>query len=240
MAFSNGVVAIAPHYEDAVFCCGAALSAHPGSTVLTVYSAVPPPGTPLTPWDTRCGFHDVQQAMAVRRAEEDRALALLQAQGRGLELLDPHYGGGAMAARLPGVIAAALTLLRPRVVLMPLGLSGSEHVMVGDAALAVMPLFGDAQWLAYEEVASRDEPGRVQSRLALLQQRQLSATPMEFGPPDGVLKARAMAQYESHQKGMGERLGLASADGRGPAKAPVDRLWRIAAAPPARTTVISA
>ncbi|OZI43606.1 hypothetical protein CEK29_10680 [Bordetella genomosp. 5] len=218
----RGVVVISPHYDDALFSCGAALSGFPGATVLTVYSAVPPAGTPPTDWDGRCGFLDPQQAMAVRRAEDGRALALLQAQGRALDMLDPRYGGAGAAPRLRGVLAAALTLLRPQLVLLPLGLAHADQGDVGDAVLAVMPLFAGVQWLAYEELIHRDEPGRMQARLSMLQQRRVSATPTICGGQDHALKQRALAECASQLRGLdASELGGTSVQ--------PERFWRLEA-----------
>lgn len=223
----RGVVVISPHYDDALFSCGAALSGFPGATILTVYSAVPPAGTPPTDWDGRCGFLDPQQAMAVRRAEDGRAMALLHMQGRALDLLDPRYGGVGAVPRLRGALAAALAMLRPQLVLLPLGLAHADQGDVGDAVLAVMPLFTGVQWLAYEELIHRDEPGRVQARLAMLQQRRVSATPTTCGGQDFDLKRRALAECASQLRGLDARE-------QGGASAQPERFWRIENLPAGR------
>src|SRR5690606_3327873 len=142
MDMSGSVVVISPHFDDAVLSCGEWLAACPGSTVLTVYSGVPPSSTPLPDWDRRCGFQRADQAVMVRQAETSAAMAVLGARGLELGLLDEQYDGPqAEPGRLTGMLASALTTLNPSVVLAPMGLFHQDHKRVSDAALTVWRLF---------------------------------------------------------------------------------------------------
>ena len=50
------VVVVSPHLDDAVLSCGQLLAASREAIVLTVFSAGPDEGAPLTDWDRACGF----------------------------------------------------------------------------------------------------------------------------------------------------------------------------------------
>jgi hypothetical protein len=54
------LAAISPHFDDVVLGCGKLLAASPGSTVFTVFSAIPKPGSRLTEWDRLCGATDTE------------------------------------------------------------------------------------------------------------------------------------------------------------------------------------
>ncbi|MCD0504441.1 PIG-L family deacetylase, partial [Bordetella petrii] len=195
------IVVISPHFEDAVFSCGAWLAARPGATVLTVYSGVPASGVPVSDWDRRCGFERADQAVLARQAENQAALALLGARGLGLGLLTDQYGASlGESGRLTGVLAAALTTLRPDIVLMPLGVFQRDSLRASEAALAVWQLFRasmDNTWLAYEEALYRARPGLVQHRLAELRAQDISATPLAGPQYLGDRKVRAVAACAS-------------------------------------------
>ncbi|MBO9353803.1 PIG-L family deacetylase [Bordetella petrii] len=218
------VLAISPHFDDAVFSCGAWLAACPGSTVLTVYSGVPPSTAPLPDWDRRCGFQRADQAMMARYEENRAAMAVLGARGLGLGLLDDQYHGPPLeAGRITGMLATALTTLQPDIVLAPLGLFHRDHVRVADAALTVWRLFQQSlggTWLAYEEALYRRKPGLVQQRLADLHAQHIRATPAAGPPYLGERKTHAVAAYASQL----DALGLMP--GQGDDAAP-ERYWRL-------------
>jgi LmbE family N-acetylglucosaminyl deacetylase len=197
-------VTISPHYDDAVLSCGNLLAAKPGSTVLTVFTGTPPDAAHVTTdWDRRCGFSNAEQAMSARDGENQLALNLLRLQSMTLGLLDGQYGSEGEDARLAATLAAALSRLQPRVILMPLGLFHGDHMHVSNAALRIRGLFRRCLWLAYEEVPYRDKPGLVQGRLAELMTHQVSATPAALAPSPSPLKPRAMQAYRSRLRGLG-------------------------------------
>ncbi|MFD4836659.1 PIG-L family deacetylase [Achromobacter sp. NPDC058515] len=192
------LVAISPYYNDAVVSCGGLLAARPGSTVLTVYSGLPLAVGQLSDWDRRCGFVDGRQAMLTRHAQSVQALALLGVQGEQMDLLDDQYLDNGDGGRLTGALAAALSTLRPRIILTPLGLFHAAHVRVCDAAITIRGLFRRVIWLAYEEASDRSRPGAVQERLATLLRRQITATPIAVADAaDPRVKQRAIAAFDS-------------------------------------------
>ncbi|MBV7486116.1 PIG-L deacetylase family protein [Bordetella sp. BOR01] len=201
MGLTGKVVVISPHFDDAVLSCGDWLAACPGSTVLTVYSGVPPSTASLPDWDRRCGFERADQAAMARHEENRAAMAVLGARGLGLGLLDEQYEGPVPeTGRITGMLATALTTLQPAVVLVPLGLFHRDHLRVSDASLTVWRLFRAAMantWLAYEEALYRRKPGLVQQRLATLQAERIQATPIQGPRYNGERKRRAVAAYAS-------------------------------------------
>jgi hypothetical protein len=77
------VVVFSPHFDDAAMGAGHLLLAHPGSTVVTVFAGRPAryPAHP-TEWDALGGFRAGDDVVAVRRAEDEAALAVLEAEHR--------------------------------------------------------------------------------------------------------------------------------------------------------------
>jgi LmbE family N-acetylglucosaminyl deacetylase len=82
------MIAVSPHFDDAVFGCGALLAGHPGARVVTVFAGLPRDAARSTEWDTRSGFADAREAVAQRRREDRRGLALLKAEPLWLDFAD--------------------------------------------------------------------------------------------------------------------------------------------------------
>lgn len=174
------LIAVSPCFNDAVGGCAGVLAARPDSTVLTVYSGLPLPAGFANGEDSADRLASDRQAVLARQASSERALSLLGVRGVQMDLVaDPHPDSG-MAGRLTGALASALSALRPRVILMPLGLCGAAQLQVSDACLTARALFSRVEWIAYEEVADA-EPGAVQERLAGLLRRRILASPFDAG-----------------------------------------------------------
>jgi LmbE family N-acetylglucosaminyl deacetylase len=217
------LVAISPYFNDAVVSCGGLLAARPESTVLTVFSGMPLGAGQMTEQDRRSGFKDGRQAVLTRHAQSERALALLGVRGVQMDLLDEQYLDSGDGGRLTGALASALSTLRPRIILMPLGLFHSAHVRVCDAALTIRGLFQRVIWVAYEEASDRGRPGLVQERLATLLRRQIMATPIGIaGNSAPGARKRAVAAHASLACAEGSGGQLPPRDG-----APPERYWRL-------------
>ncbi len=224
----GGVLVLSPHFDDAVLGCGAFLAGRPGTLVMTVCAGLPPEGMPLTDWDRRCGFSDAREAMLARGEENRRALEQLGAASLQLDLLDSQYGG--RCAGLGARLADEIARLRPRMLLLPLGLFHDDHVRVSDAALrACRRLGGGPVCIAYEDALYRRRPGLVQQRLAALRERGVRATPWLTVPADLPAKRRAVAAYASQLGPLGLTPGCGD-------DALPEHYWRLAqgAAPVAR------
>jgi LmbE family N-acetylglucosaminyl deacetylase len=77
------LLVISPHLDDAVFSCGQLLEVHPGATVVTIFAGRPPPGTPLTDWDSAAGFGPGEDPIGRRREVEKRTARLWACSAHG-------------------------------------------------------------------------------------------------------------------------------------------------------------
>ena len=86
------LLVFSPHLDDAVLSLGNLITAHPGSTVVTVLAGMPQDETLVTEWDMSCGFAGAGETMRARWAEDEAAVAALGASAIHLEFLDRQYG----------------------------------------------------------------------------------------------------------------------------------------------------
>jgi LmbE family N-acetylglucosaminyl deacetylase len=159
---------VSPHLDDAVLGCGERLAAHPGAVVLTVFAGRPPAAMPITEWDAAAGFRRGDDVVGLRRAEDAAALRVLHAESVWLDFLDTQYAPAPDVTMLGAVLDAALRVIAPTTVLMPLGLFHSDHALVHDGLLACARREGGRRWLAYEEPMYRRVPEARTRRLAAL------------------------------------------------------------------------
>lgn len=223
------LVAVSPCFNDAVVGCAGLLAARADSTVLTVYS-----GLPLAPHadsaaDRDGGVKNGRQAVLDRRARSDRALSLLGVHGVQMDLLHDEYLESGEEGRLTGALASAVSALRPRVVLMPLGLSSAAHVRVSEACLTLRALFQRVEWVTYEEVAEA-EPGAVQERLAELLGRRILASPLDVLAEVDVERARQRASAARSSLALdppGAQPGTEPGTQPGASTSRAERYWRL-------------
>jgi LmbE family N-acetylglucosaminyl deacetylase len=208
------VLVISPHLDDGVFACGRWLALHPGSTVLTVFAGSPRDGARCTEWDAQCGFKHAEQAIAARRAEDRRALAMIDARPCWLEFTDSQYGETPTLPAVAHALAEVLRAQRPARVLYPLGLYHSDHRLVHEACRLALAACKAADAIAYEDALYRGLRGVLQQRLAALAQQGVVATPVEWDPAPpstsprdaagaASLKLRAVAAYASQLRAFG-------------------------------------
>jgi LmbE family N-acetylglucosaminyl deacetylase len=199
------LLAISPHLDDAVFACGEALCEHPGARVATLFAGAPRRYASLPPWDRDAGFVDGEDVMQRRRSEDRAALALLGARPHWLDFRDHQYLAEGEQPDPEGLECAIDALVRafsPVRVLAPLGLFHSDHLLAGDAVLAVAVRYPRVQWTAYEDALYRCLPGLVQQRLATVHARGWHATPVAL--PAGHLgrKRAAVECYASQLRAL--------------------------------------
>jgi LmbE family N-acetylglucosaminyl deacetylase len=159
------VLVVSPHCDDAVFACGDFLATHPGAIVLTVFAGPPPPGAALTAWDAACGFRSAGEVIAARRAEDRAALAVLRARPVWMDFRDAQYGPSPPPDEVARAIGPILTTLRPRTVVLPLGLFHADHDLAHRATLAVIEPGRGRAVLWYEDAIYRRLPGLVAARV---------------------------------------------------------------------------
>jgi LmbE family N-acetylglucosaminyl deacetylase len=162
------VLVVSPHCDDAVFACGDFLATHPGAVVLTVFAGRPAPGSALTDWDAAAGFRAADEVIAARRAEDRAALDLLGAVPLWMDFRDAQYGPSPTPNDLIQAIGPLLETLRPRTLVLPLGLFHSDHDLAHRATLALAkPVRGRAVFW-YEDAIYRRLPGLVAERVRTL------------------------------------------------------------------------
>jgi LmbE family N-acetylglucosaminyl deacetylase len=228
------VLVLSPHPDDAVLSCGQFLSAHPGTTVATVFCGFPATyPDPPNRWAILSGFVAGDDIVGLRREEDRRALALLEATPRHLDGfaeadLQPDEPV-ATADEVAEALVAVIDELDPTLVLLPLGLANPEHVTVHDAALLVRSAQPERSWIAYQDVAYHHIPGILAWRISTLFHAGLWPTPVAM-PLDhsDERKRAAMAEYTSQVKALEADWSLQR---RLDAPTP-EQYWRLAAPPP--------
>lgn len=234
------LVVVSPHPDDAVLSCGQVLSAHPGATVVTVFTGTPAAySDPPTRWSRLSGFGPGDDVMAARRDEDRRALAVLDATPVWLGFVEHQLDEAVPPAtvdQIADALDAALRDLRPTLVLAPFGLANPEHVVVHDAALVVRQRWLDAAeppstpgWCCYQDVAYHHIPGQLAWRVATLFKAGLWPTPAALPmDPSDERKRAALACYPSQVRAL-------EADWRLQARldAPTpEQVWRLEPPPP--------
>ncbi|WP_144113315.1 PIG-L family deacetylase [Paraburkholderia sp. BCC1886] len=203
---------VSPHFDDAVFSCGALLAAHPEAWVCTVFAA-PPEQEMQTEWDGKSGFADAHEAIRARRLEDDNALRLLGASKLRMTFRDSQYCDSPSIDMLASALEATIARTTANTLLMPLGLRHDDHVRVYEACCELLPRLSHLTWFGYEEAIHRRTPGVVQARLADLAQRGVVATPGSPGGPGPAhtidearrreLKREAVQAYASQLRAFG-------------------------------------
>lgn len=184
-------IVISPHLDDAALSVGGAIARfaleNERILVVTIAAGSPPPGAAPSPFAAslhRAWGLGAADAVALRRREDEAAMAILGASARRLELLDAvyrlpdRYGSEAallgepaaqdrleieVAAELAPILAAA-----PRArVLAPLAVGGHvDHRLVHRAAIDLARRGRDVAF--YEDLPYAVKPGAVAERVAAI------------------------------------------------------------------------
>lgn len=227
------VVVVSPHLDDAVLGCAQLMAAHPGTTVVTVFTGRPHPyPDPPTEWDATCGFASGDDVLAAREAEDVAALATLGAAPVWLGFVEHQYlpraewlGGAALVEELE----AALRRAEPTAVVVPFGLGNPDHDASHEAAMAVRDRFPEPAWFCYEDMGYKHIPGLLAWRIARLFVRGVWPTPAALPVgSDPAVKRAAVACYPSQLRALEAdwQIGAKLA-----APAP-EQFWRLAPPPP--------
>jgi LmbE family N-acetylglucosaminyl deacetylase len=197
---------ISPHLDDAVLGCGHRLATHPGSVVVTIFAGMPRDESCLTEWDARCGFSSVREAIACRRHEDSNALARLGATPVWLDYCDSQYREPPAIDAVSETLRRVLMELRPGLVLFPLGLYHSDHLLAHAASRKALAQHHGASSAAYEDALYRRMPGVLQQRLIDLAGDGMQATPaaLHDAEVDSLLKRQAVQDYASQLRVLGK------------------------------------
>jgi len=200
---------VSPHFDDAVFSCGALLAAHSDAAVCTVFAA-PPEQDMQTDWDGKAGFAGAYEAIRARTIEDNNALSVLDAIPVRLPFRDAQYGDSPSIGKLAAALEEAIYGSTADTLLMPLGLFHDDHGRVFEACCEILPRMSHLEWFAYEEAIYRPIPGVVQQRLVDLAGRGIVATPASPAADHALdrerqvmLKREAVSAYESQLHAFG-------------------------------------
>jgi LmbE family N-acetylglucosaminyl deacetylase len=226
------VVVVSPHLDDAVLGCAHLMAAHPGTTVVTVFTGAPDPyPDPPTGWDALGGFAPGDDVLAARTAEDAAALAVLGATPVWLGYVEHQYLPRAewpTADDIVDGLEAALRDLAPTAVVAPFGLGNPDHDATHEAAMRVRERYGEPAWFCYEDMGYKHIPGLLAWRVARLFVRGTWPTPAALPvDPDPMRKRRAVDCYPSQLRSL-EAEWRVSAKLDAPAP---EQYWRLAPPP---------
>lgn len=176
------LVVLSPHLDDAVLSASASLLDAPGTRVVTCFAGAPPPGTPPTGWEKRCGARDAHEHVLARREEDRRALTALGAEPRWADLLEDGHRTGTLT---PDELAEHLR----------------EHIPEGSTVLAPLAVGGHPDHLLVHRAAARLDGQGYAGQLLLYADLPYAST---GGWPDWVLPrhrrlARRVARLAGRQ-----------------------------------------
>ena len=191
---------ISPHFDDAVLSAGQYMAGMKTKCdVLTVFSEIPKDKGLQTPYDASCGFNSSEDAMVVRRQEDEAALAILGANSLHLGLLDSQYPGGSSKDDVLQALRQFNSDFGSQydMILAPLGLRHPDHINVSWAANTVFGLSKHPAFYMWEDLPHRvTHPEEVQERLDLI--RTLQEPELTFiGDGPMADKVRALWCYTS-------------------------------------------
>jgi LmbE family N-acetylglucosaminyl deacetylase len=205
---TSRLLVVSPHLDDGVFSCGALLATHPDAAVATVFAAIPPRGF-VTGWDARCGFTSSADSQCARLAEDDAALASIDAIPIRLPFFDSQYERPASREAIAAALERIIVEYDVAAIAIPLGLFHSDHILTCDAGLAAMARLPERGWFVYEDALYRRIDGLAEQRFAQLREAGIDARAAEIAAPQGtdarnrdVLKRVAVHHYASQLRAL--------------------------------------
>jgi LmbE family N-acetylglucosaminyl deacetylase len=221
---ASSVLVISPHLDDAVFSCGDMLAAHPGATVATVFAAGPLTWHEPTTWDQAAGFRFGENAMTVRRDEDQAALEVLAARPVWMPFQESQYGHPAALETIEVHLESVLNQSAAETVFIPLGLWDPDHHITHQACMSLVRRYAHLTWFVYEEAIYRRRPDAgLERRLTGLARSGVRAARMYLGPrPVSLSKRLAVMCYRS------QLMALSAPDQPGHADLfRPERYWRL-------------
>ena len=197
---------ISPHLDDAVFACGERIGASETPVVVTVFAGFAPDKRP-TSWDRECGFTAGDDVVAMRRAEDRAALAMLGATPVWLDFRDDQYGEARTTSDIAASLARMIDDYAPHAIVVPLGLFHADHRRASEAALTLVA--GTGAWIVYADAIYRRIPGAVDKRIAQLAHAGYALAPLDADARAASPRKRdAIACYRSQLCALGRRPAL--------------------------------
>jgi LmbE family N-acetylglucosaminyl deacetylase len=192
-----------------VLSCGQLLAAQPGAVVATVMAGSPEryPAR-LTRWDAAAGFRHTDDVVKARREEDRRALRVLDAQPLWMDFVDQQYRKGEVPydpAEIGRALHEIIRVIRPELVLAPLGLGHLDHQLVQLAVRHAMRSSPNTTIWLYLEAMYRQETDSLKEAALSLRRKGVGLRPFSRQVPDDASrKQRAVAAYASQLKAFAE------------------------------------
>jgi LmbE family N-acetylglucosaminyl deacetylase len=141
-----------------------------------------------------------------------------------LEFRDAQYGPSPSPETVAERLEVVVRRVRPRTVVVPLGLGHPDHVLAHEACLLVVRRHHGVAWLAYEDAVYRAFPDApVDQRVRALTAAGFGVTRLDLGQePAGDAKRAAIACYRSQLRALSAPAGPGYADAFAP-----ERYWRL-------------
>jgi LmbE family N-acetylglucosaminyl deacetylase len=145
-----GIVAVSPHLDDAALSASVLLG-QGGATVVTIFTALPPPDQPVTWWDRLTGATSSLERQRERLAEDEQAMRLLSARGVHLDELEALYRDG--EPDLDRAVERLSELLKDAdEVWLPSAIGGHrDHAFAREAGLRAAAATGRAEVMLYAD-----------------------------------------------------------------------------------------
>lgn len=160
------MLVVSPHLDDAVLSVGQVIGAQLDVTVMTIFGGMPSSSDMLTAYDKACGFGSSREAVLVRRREEMRAMNVLGSESVVHDFPDHQYGVDVEEMREEIRDCIRVVARESDVVLVPLGISHPDHLIVAAESLEAVRGHGAA--FVYEEQPYRVQfPEQVAATLAV-------------------------------------------------------------------------
>jgi len=198
------LLVVSPHYDDAVLGSAHLLDAASDALVVTIFGGRSPrSSTRVTSWDRSCGFTPDDDVLAVRREENDQALAELGVAACDLDLVDAQYRRRRLRADdVASALAPVVAGWRPTTVALPLGIGHSDHWLSAEGTLRLTDGDGSGR-IAYAELPyAWRTPDLVAQRIARLRTRY-DLLPLPRTPRIPAVKAKAVGCYASQLRALG-------------------------------------
>jgi LmbE family N-acetylglucosaminyl deacetylase len=197
-------VVVSPHLDDAALSCAYFLIAHPGTPVITLFTASPSEGADApNAFEMREKHRTRNDVMTIRRTEDSASLGILGAVPEWLGFCQHSdqaraKNGYAIPRGAIDTLERALRVHDPTAVLFPLGLGHPDHAVVHQIALSVRNSFSTPAWFCYQDKPYEHIPGTVSSAIVRLHRYGLTATPSALPvTTDLARKWRAISEYRS-------------------------------------------
>ncbi len=210
---AHPLLVISPHLDDAVLSCAQLINSHPGSTILTVLAGYV--SGLHSGWSAQTtGLPIARDANLIRRQEDLAASTLLGAQSVWEDVLAQEYGPGdephtRILAIREAITAAVEATTPPETIVIPLGLTHPDHILVSDVALQAVLASRRTAYVYMEMPYGQARPFHARRRLRHVGRRFVVGPRVSF-VGDAQKKAESVAAYLSQigalRDGFGNRF----------------------------------